>query len=760
VVLAIGSWILEIATYWKTTEMLVVPTGSRTFQEGDLYVSPDGGEFFKLVDTYLDRDDRQRVHAAFDLARQEHGEVRRKSGELFFTHPLTVAYYLAEYHLDASALMAALLHDVAEDTVVSVDEISARFGPDIARLVDGVTKLKEIAAGVALEYHGSPEEIQIASLHKMFGAMTVDMRVVLIKLFDRLHNMRTIQALPVDKQIHKATETLTVYAPLANRLGIWRLKTILEALSLRVLDNDAYRITKEELARQFLGQQGIYAVIEERIYDYLKKWDVFPVDVVPLPESIYTVYKSLPPDSISYDSVENPLRVLVLLKDVVSCYKGLGRLHQKWRPIPGKFDDYIALPRENLYRALHTTVIFSGGQPLRVRFRTETMEVLSEIGVLAKWVYAGTPMWHKGVAEQVDALLAHVSETISLEEQDFRQAVEGIVEDVFRQQVMVYTPRGDIVELPLGATPVDFAYSIHTEVGNQCQMAYVNEKPYPLNKPLSDGDQVRIVKSGWARPQRTWLDEDLGYLATSRARSQVRRWFRRLPENQVIGEGRKLLRDEMKMLDLLEWSSQEIAEHLGFDQPKDLYICLGRAELLPTTVATRILALDWHQEPTRNIGSFVRTDAGQQFLITDAGGRELRLCRACNARPGDRIVGFLRSDGGATVHREGCYALRPDPMADRTIKLNWRKQGAREVRTVTVQIDVYDRTGLLFEIAEDVNIMSIHTPPSQGIGLVRVIIDMEIASPRQLVRILHRANALVNVYAVCCIRSTDEKTPI
>ena len=739
--------------------MTLATVGSDQSPVDPLYVNADGHEFFELISTYLDPEDRLHVREAFELARREHGEQRRRSGELFFTHPLTVAYYLAEYKLDAAALMASLLHDVAEDTLVSIEEIQAIFGPEVSKLVDGVTKLKEVSAGVAKDQSLHPNEIQDASLHKMFNAMTSDVRVVLIKLFDRLHNMRTVQALPYHKQELKAKETLAVYAPLANRLGIWRIKTQLEALSLKVLDFETYRFITQELELQYRQRMKNYTLISDQIIRHLQKEGISVINVLPIPESIYSVYQSLSMRSGPYESIETPLRVVVLLDDVSSCYLSLGHVHQMWRPVPGKFDDYIAVPRENLYRALHTTVIYSNGQPLKVRFRSVAMNEVSEIGVLARWVYTGTPMWTREISERVDALFENVTENIQLEPQDVSTGVKGVVEDVFGQQVMVYTPRGDIIELPLGATAVDFAYAIHTEVGNQCLMAYVNEQPYPLNRPLTDGDQVRIVKSGWARPQRTWLDEDLGYLTTSRARSRIRRWFRRISEKIAIAEGRKLLLDELKMLGIPDHSHQKVAHQFGFEGPEELYYEFGRAEILPTTVATGVLSEKWQQGPSRQIGNRVQTESGEEYVITNAGNRKLRLCRSCRARPGDNIVGFLRSDGAVTVHKEGCYTLRPDPMADRTIKFNWGSPEQEEVRIVTVQVDVFDRSGLLLEIAglmehENVNIASISTRQIGSGGKVRVLMDLEIASPRQLVRILHRAHALVNVYAIRCVDSS------
>jgi RelA/SpoT family (p)ppGpp synthetase len=738
--------------------MLDGHSGSGVLEEEASLINPEGQEFFNTTKKYLSLPEQQCLREAFELARQAHRDQFRKTGELFFTHPLTVAQYLADYRLDAPALIAALLHDVAEDTVVSIDEIGDRFGPDIGRLVDGVTKLKEVTAGVAKEKQLSAEEAQHASLLKMLDAMTADARVVLIKLFDRLHNMRTIGVMSEQSQREKALETLSVYAPLANRLGIWQLKSELEALSLQVLDVAAYHHIKQEIEQQLQRRQRIYSKIRREIVACLKENNVAVVKVLPAPESIHSIYRSLEKQSAaSYGIVHSPLRVVVSLQDVPSCYLALGYLHQAWRPVPGMFDDYIATPRENLYRALHTTVIYSTGELLKIRFLDTDMSIVSEIGILAKWRYAGTPTWSKGLAERVDALFKNISESIKLEQQDYKASVQGVVEDVFRQQVMVYTPRGKMIELPEGATPVDFAYAIHTEVGNQCQIAYVNKQQYPLNKPLRNGDQIRIGKSGWARPQRTWLDRDLGFLATSRARSRVRHWFRHIPKYQAIVDGKELLQEELKMLGMPARAHQRVAEQFSYKNPDQLYHALGRAELIPTTLATRILAQDWYQEPSRDVGNVVRTSSGQELVITDARRRKLRLCLACNARPDDKIVGFVRRNGGVTVHKEDCYTLRPDPMADRTIKLAWGLAGSQEVRRVTIQIDVFDRTGLLYEISEllhdeDINIAAINTPPQDDDGNLRLILDLEVNSPRQLVLILHRTHALVNVQAVCYLR--------
>ena len=477
------------------------------------HTTTDATKFFDQINTYLSVEDRLRVQEAFNLARREHGDQRRKSGELFFTHPLTVAYYLSQYHLDAPALEAALLHDIAEDTRVSIEEIEAMFSPEVARLVDGVTKLKDVIEGIAKGKRLPPQEIQDKTLHKLFSAMTEDVRTVVIKLFDRLHNMRTIKARPPHKQRQKAEETLAVYAPLANRLGLWKLKNELEALSLEVLHNKAYNIIKRRREELEHEQQEMYQLLSGQIFDCLLQAEIDVRNVLLAPENIYTLYQDLTNSGSSYDDIDRTIRLVVLVNEWHECYLALGHLHQIWRPVPGTFDDYIAVPLDNLYRSLHTTVVHANGQAVKLRIRTVAMDKVSEIGVLGRWLYAGTPLWSKGIADRIESFFENISENINLEPLNPGAGVKGVVEDVFRKQIRVYTPRGDIVELGQGATIIDFAYAIHTGLGNQAHAAYVNDVFYPLNKPLKDGDQVRIVKKVKAQPQRAWLDDDLGYIA-------------------------------------------------------------------------------------------------------------------------------------------------------------------------------------------------------------------------------------------------------
>jgi RelA/SpoT family (p)ppGpp synthetase len=710
-------------------------------------------QFFCRINSYLKPEDRDLVKAAFALARQEHGTQRRKSGELFFTHPLTVAYYLAEYHLDAPALIAALLHDVAEDTKVSIEDISAQFGPEVARLVDGVTRLKDVSLGVAKERPMSPKEVEDATLLKLLDVMTRDERVVIIKLFDRLHNMRTIKVMPPHKQQQKAHETLMVYAPLANRLGIWKVKSELEALSLQVLQADVYQTVYERLEQVREKHHPFFELVSGQIFECLLEAGLDVRNVVIDPENIYTVYLDQTKKGASYREVDETLRLVVLLSDWQACYEALGYLHQMWQPISDRFDDYIAVPRDNLYRSLHTMVLHTEGARIKLRLRTVTMDEVSRIGLLARWLYAGTPLWSKGFAERVDAFLENIHENINVEPQNPSISVKGIMEDVLPEQMRVYTPQGDVRMLPQGATAIDFAYSIHTGLGDQCHAAQVNEMPYPLNRPLRDGDHVRIVKKTAAQPQRAWLDEHLGYIKTSYARSHARRWFRRLPKAKAIAQGKEMLVCELEMLGLPGYPHGAIATAFKYDNEKQLYHDLGRAEILPTMVSRRVLQDIWGQGPERDLDTTVSSLDGEHFIVTNANGRTLRLCGTCRPRPRETIVGYLRTDGGVTVHGKSCHTLRPSRQAGRLLKLEWGQTTPRKARLLTIEVAVYDRPGLLYEITdlmqeEQINIAYIHTPLATKAGKKYIELCLEVVEPRQAVRILHQIQALANVFSV------------
>lgn len=719
--------------------------------------APEGEEFFRLVGKYLSENASNRVRDAYRMAQREHGSDRRKSGELFFTHPLTVAYYLAKYHLDEAVLAAALLHDVAEDTKVSVAEIETAFGLDVGTLVDGVTKLDSGGNGFGVPM--SAEEQRDATLHKLFDAMTNDVRVVLIKLFDRLHNMQTMDSMPPHKQRQKSEEVLSVYAPMANRLGMWRLKNELESLALRYLHRQAYEGIQQALVALKKTHAPIYGRASREIVASLSEANIPIVQIQYWPANVYTTFQNLGLNmDTRYDPerfpIESTLRIVVTLKNVDDCYRALGWIHQMWRPVKGAMRDFIAAPRENLYRALHTKVAYVEGTKLEVRFLTDTMNILAEYGILARWVYKDSPLWNDQLAQQLEMLLGSISENINLEPKNPSVGVKGVVEDVLGDQIMAYTPKGDEFDLPQGATAVDFAYAIHTEVGHHCRGAFVNGVSRPLNQPLADGDRIFIVKRSRPAPERMWLDENLGYIKTSRARTRIRRWFRRLPPDEAIEEGERLLTAELEMLGLPDYPHQWLADMFGYDNPDMLYYILGRAEQLPTTVMQKLLVVHWDKGQRRFVGDVLESRDGEKFVVTGGGGRPLRFCYTCHPRPGDRIVGFVRNDGLVTVHQEACHTLVHRRRVGRILRLNWGVEHNREVRPFWVEFEGYDRSGLMFEILELVQSEKLnmsHVEARTDNGKATILLQLEVNSPQQLVRILHRAAALVNVFAVRCL---------
>lgn len=729
------------------------------------FLTANANRLLSLINEYLEDNDRLQVMKAFEFARRAHGDQRRKTGEPFFTHPLIVATYLAAYHLDAVAISAALLHDIAEDTRVSLEEIEAVFGPEVASLVDGVTKLKEITRGVAQEKRLSTEALQQASLKKFLGAMTVDVRTVIIKLFDRLHNMRTIHGMSLPKQKAKARETLDVFAPLANRLGMWELKSELEGRALEILQPDAYATIYQELKRLFKEHGSFFDLVHDEIVSLLSTAGLAVLEVKPSPENVYTVFKDLEKQEKSYRDVDRMLRITVLMEDNIDCYTALGHLHELWRALPHQIDDYISVQRENLYQSLHTTVVHSSGQKVKIRIRTADMDKVAQIGVLAKWYYAGTPLWSEGLANRLEEFFTSINKSINMGPQDTEQAVRSAVEDVLSEQIHVYTPKGDAIDLVRGGTAIDFAYRIHTDLGNGLANAYVNDLPYPLNKPLRNGDRIRIEKKPRAQPKRSWLDEDLGYIKTTYARMQARRWFRRLPEGEAILQGRIILNRELDMLGLPYLPHEAIAKLFTDEGATELYYKLGRAELLPTELSTEIMSERWTDTRCLPIDNVVTTGDGKTFVITNADNRLLHLCGTCKPRPGDNIIGFLRHDGVITVHRENCRALsiasnRPE-MEHRRLKLGWGESEKRQARLITLHVDVFDRPGLLHEITlfmqeKNINIFNICTFRETGASELMIEMELEVMNPRQMVRVLHQIQALVNVSSVRCV---PEKRP-
>ena len=582
--------------------------------------------------------------------------------------------------------------------------------------------------------------------------MTTDVRAVIIKLFDRLHNMRTIRATPPHKQVHKAKETLSVYAPLANRLGIWQIKNELETISYGVLEENELNNLIRERSALIKHQESLFPPIEKTIYETLIDSKIHVTNIYLAPENISSLFRDCQGNKGHTNQLDRTMRIVILLEDWQSCYLALGHIHQIWKPVPNKFDDYIAYPRNNLYRSLHTTVVHTNGQHMKIRLRTVAMDRVSEVGVLAQWMYRGTS-WFDAIEERMAVFFANINDNINVEPQDPFTGVKGVVEDVFNEQIQVYTPQGDVVEIAQGATPIDFAYAIHTGLGNQCYAAYVNDSLHPLNKPLKNGDHVRIVKKIRAQPKRAWLDQDLGYIKTNYAMTNARRWFRKLSAEKATYQGKSLLESELKMLGLQDTPHHHVAKLFDYHQLQQFYFEIGRAELLPTVVVTRLIEEVWKKDaPTRHLDTILHTNHGEQLTVKNADNRELKRCGACKPRPPQSIIGYIRKGGGVTVHEEGCHKLPIEPGIGRILKLEWGDENLRQARLVTIRVKVFDRPGLLYEIThlmqnEGMNISYINTPPAPK-GEVHLVFTLEIVQPRQFVRILHQIQALVNVSEV------------
>lgn len=726
-----------------------------------LTVSEKGAELFDAIG-YLTPEEQEQVRTAFEFAENEHCNQFRKSGEPFITHPATVAYYLAEYHLNRAALIAALLHDVAEDCTVSVEEIGQRFGKDVASIVDGVTKFEETDAEKAQQL--TPQQKANATYGKLFQEMTRDVRAVLIKLFDRLHNMRTMGSMPEHKQRKKAQETLTVYAPLANRLGMWAIKNELESRAFRILDPQRFNAIEYQLYQRQLAHEKFIARISETVGQTLEQWGVEFVRIEPSYRNANTIFRKAVRKDKSGNSVriDHVPRVVIIVKDRQTCYQALGAIHETWSPIRREFDDYIASPRENLYRALHTTVKSEKGREIKLRVRTEAMSLMSEIGVLARWGTRDSSLssnMRSELDEQVQALLDGIS-MADEESANVDDAVQRVVEDVLTDQITLYTPNGDVRRLPEGSTALDFAYSIHTAIGDSARRAYANDEQIALNVPLNDGQRVAIQRYG-RHPVRIWLDEDLEFLHTSRAKSHIRRWFRRLSNEVAIKEGKKLLQDELRLIGQGDYDHRLVGTWFGYESEDALYRALGHADLLSTSVAEKVLMDRWQDGRVRTIGKTVASKDGEKFFVLGGSGfGKLQMCRMCDPRPGDSILGYVKKNGRVTIHNETCHLLPPETR--KLLRLRWGLDAVNQVRQVPIAMDVYDRSGLLYEVTdllrtENINIAGIHTSV-ETMGEIRINALLEVKSPRQLVSLLHRIQTLANVRDVFVMKkSLDRK---
>ena len=719
---------------------------------------------------YLPEESVQLVARAYDYADRCHQGQTRKSGEPYIAHPLEAAVFLADLNLDVHTLCGALLHDVMEDCGVGFDDIKGRFGPEVAKLVDGVTKLTRMdyprSPGAdrngngALPLPDDPDKLYAESLRKMLVAMAEDIRVVLIKLADRLHNMKTLDALPPVKRKSIAQETLDIYSPLAHRLGIWEIKWQLDDLAFRHLDEERYREISRMLAARRAEREEYVEQICATLRRFLAQADL-QCEVNGRPKGIYSIHTKMQKYAAQGQGEElRDIFDLYALRVVVEsegdCYRALGIIHQIWSPIPGQFDDYVANPKENMYQALHTTVLCQGGQPLEVQIKTHEMHQVAEYGVAAHWRYkeGGGPkdLRFEEKMTWLRQLLEWQREAAGTD--DF---IESVKQDLFHEQVFVYTPKGDIVELAAGSTPIDFAYKIHTELGHRCAGGKVNGRLVSLDTALQNGDTVEIMAAKSERgPSPDWLNPNLGYAKSAGARQKIRQWFNHQARGSNIERGRDKLRKELRRLNM-RLPEPEILALVKFDNMDDFLVSLGSGNFTEGQLANRLSqAVKTEPELPQSKVKLPLSSPGSGISVLGVGDLLIRIAGCCSPIPGDEIAGFVTRVRGVSVHKKDCSSLLNEDEPERIVSVSWGE--AKEMYPVRVRIEAYDRVGLLRDVTvrvseERVNIASVVTEEKSD-GTVTMELTLHTTGLDQLGKLFAKLEGIRSVILVTRVRTT------
>ncbi|HKI29063.1 MAG TPA: bifunctional (p)ppGpp synthetase/guanosine-3',5'-bis(diphosphate) 3'-pyrophosphohydrolase [Actinomycetota bacterium] len=709
----------------------------------------------RTVKGYNAKVDLREIERAYRFAAEHHEGQKRLSGEDFIQHPLAVAQILADLGLDTTTLEAALLHDTVEDTDVSVADLESGFGPEVSRIVDGLTKLD------ALSFR-SREHEQAENVRKMIVAMAGDIRVLLIKLADRLHNMRTLSALPKDKQRRIATATLEIYAPLAHRLGVQQVKWELEDLSFKTLHPGPYHeIASLVEKRRGERQQYVESVLEAaraRIREAGLK-----AEVEGRPKHLYSIYEKMVVGGKEFNEIYDLAGIRVQVDSVRDVYAALGAIHSLWKPVPGRFKDYIAMPKSNMYQSLHTTVVGPQGRPIEVQIRTKEMHRTAEYGIAAHWRYKEGRDGKKAKEAADLAWLGQMLEWLK-DMADPREFMEGLKIDLYGGQVFCFTPKGDVMNLPAGATPVDFAYAIHTEVGHRTIGAKVNGKLVPLDYELRTGDAVEILtsKAQGEGPSQDWLR----WVKTPRARNKIRQWFSRERREDALEDGREQLQRLMRKQNVplkrlaTEDALEQLADEMKFPSLASLYVAIGEGQVSPQSIVAR-LARSVQGSPEEDVsevplarpvhlGQPSSTDVTSGVVVPGSEDVWVRLARCCTPVPGDDILGFVTRGQGVSVHRTDCpNAKSLISQPERLIEVTW-KAGKPTSFVVAVQVEALDRTRLLSDVAtvlsdHHVNILS----ATSAVGRDRTTMlrfTFELADITHLTEILGAVKKVENVY--------------
>ncbi|HEY6378103.1 MAG TPA: bifunctional (p)ppGpp synthetase/guanosine-3',5'-bis(diphosphate) 3'-pyrophosphohydrolase [Candidatus Dormibacteraeota bacterium] len=700
---------------------------------------------------YLPDADREVLARAHKVAERAHEGQSRLSGEPYIEHPLAVAGILADLRLDADTLSAALLHDTVEDTDVRIEDIAEQFGPTVAKLVQGVTKLGKI-------HMQTSEQAQAENIRKMLVAMAEDIRVVLIKLGDRLHNMRTVQVLPLERRLRVSRETLDIYAPLAHRLGIWQMKGELQDLAFAQLDPDNFLTIQHKVAKQREERESFVRDMGEILDREIEELGMH-AEISGRPKHLYSIWDKMHRSGKEIDEIYDLFAMRVLVESIKDCYGVLGVVHSLWRPIPGRFKDYIAMPKGNGYQSLHTSVISHTGEPIEVQIRTVDMHQTAEFGVAAHWRYKESDRPDAKVDERFSWLRLLMDWQKEL--LDAEAFVDTVKVDIFQDEVFVFTPKGDVRSLPAGSTPVDFAYRVHTEVGHRCIGAKVNGRMVPLDRVLGNGEIVEILTTkGPHGPSRDWLN----FVKTSSAREKIRGWFKKERREENIQKGRELLDKEFRRMRQLalgtirEERMVELAREFNYQTVEDFIAAVGYGDTSARAVVLKYTSLEQGQPdghdgigPPLTIPLTGAATPTGEVRVRDVGDVLTTIARCCKPVAGEPIRGYITRGKGVTVHRATCTNIEHAADPDRLVEVEWER-GSRQLYPVGIKIEAWDRTGLLRDIAAVIAESKINLSGAD----VQVYDDktavistiVEIQSLTQLSRLLERLESIRDVHTV------------
>ncbi len=708
---------------------------------------------------YLSEENVAFLKKAYVFAKKSHEGQYRKSGEPYIHHPVEVAGILVKLQLDPNSIAGGFLHDVVEDTEVTLEELEEEFNEEVAMLVDAVTKLKKIK-------YKSKEQQQAENHRKMVVAMARDIRVILIKLADRLHNMRTLKHLPPEKQRRISNETLEIFAPLAHRLGISTIKWELEDTALRYLDpQQYYRIVHLMKQKRAEREQYIEEVIED-IRKSMKDINVTPIDIYGRPKHIYSIYRKMKLKKKQFNEIYDLLAVRIIVKNIKDCYAVLGVIHTCWKPMPGRFKDYIAMPKANMYQSLHTTVIGPKGEPLEVQIRSEEMHRVAEYGVAAHWAYKeGKNAANKKSLEDKLTWFREILEWQN-ETKDAEEFMESLKIDLFSDMVFVFTPKGDVIELPRGSVPIDFAYRIHTEIGNRTIGAVVNNKMVPLDHELKTGDIVEIKTSKHSYgPSKDWLK----LTQSSHAKNKIKQFFKKEKREENIQRGKELVEQELKAQDidpkevLTEKNKLEVAAKFSFSGEDDMFAAVGYNGISPKQIVTRLTDELRHKDDKeeKSLEEAAKDVSTNRIVKKQSTGVRvkgmdnllIRLSKCCNPVPGDDIIGYVTKGRGVSIHRKDCHNVNTETAKNRLLSVEWEGEAQRrKTYNVDIEITGYDRRGLLNEVLQTVtetrtNITAV-TGHLEKNNLAVIDMTIAIRNVDHLHHVVEKIKKLPDIYAV------------